>query len=116
MNRPICQVCKQKPCGINYIKEHKKYYRSKCDSCIRKAKKIDVLKPRWAIKGYKKKLICDKCKFRAKWAKQILVYYIDGNLNNTNLSNLKSICLNCSVAIEKEDLTWVKDLDIKPDF
>jgi len=60
-------------------------------------------------------MICDKCHFKARWAKQIIVYYVDGNLKNTKLSNLKSICLNCSVSVEKQDMPWVKDLGLNAD-
>jgi hypothetical protein len=34
------------------------------------------------------------------------VYHIDGNLKNSNLANLRSICLNCTVEITRLDLPW----------
>jgi len=105
----MCKICKQKPAGINYKKDGKTYYRSKCDSCIRQTKKKPLPKPNWARNGYKKKMVCDKCGFKARWAKQIIVFYIDGNMNNTKQNNLRSICLNCSVSVEKQDLPWIKD-------
>lgn len=113
--RPICRLCNQKHVGINYIKRGKTYYRSKCDSCIRQSKKINPAKPTWSRNGYKKKMICDKCHFSARWIKQIIVYYIDGNLNNPKLNNLRSICLNCTITVEKQDMPWAKDLEIGPD-
>ncbi len=115
MKRPLCTTCKQKPGGINYIRNGKTYYRTKCDSCIRKAKKIKAPIPKWSMVGYKKKLVCDKCGFRARWIKQMVIYYVDGNMNNTNLNNLKSVCLNCTVVIEKNDMSWTPDLTIGPD-
>jgi hypothetical protein len=40
------------------------------------------------------------------------VYHMDGDLNNCNLNNLKTICLNCSVEVMRLDLPWkVGDLD-----
>lgn len=46
------------------------------------------------------------CNFRAKHGSQIQVYHIDGNLNNNNLINLRSVCLNCGAIIQRQDLTW----------
>ena len=113
--RPICIKCLQRHAGINYKRNGKTYYRKKCDTCIREAKAIKPAKPNWTKSGYKKKMVCDKCHFKARWGKQILVYYVDGDLKNTQLSNLKSICLNCSVAVEKQDMPWAKDLGLTPD-
>jgi len=67
-------------------------------------------KPSWVKAGYKKKLVCDKCGFTARWANQMVVYYVDGNLKNTSLINLKSICLNCTVVIEKQGIPWARDM------
>lgn len=59
------------------------------------------------LNGYQKKLICDRCGFRAKSGAQILVYHLDGNLNNYDISNLKSVCLNCSIEVIKLELPWM---------
>lgn len=50
----------------------------------------------------------------AKVSAQTLVYHIDGDLNNCDLRNLKTICLNCSVAIVRLDLPW-RPGDLEPD-
>jgi len=71
--------------------------------------------PNWTKTGYKKKTECDKCHFKARWGKQIIVYYVDGDLKNTQRTNLRSICLNCAVAVEKQDMPWAKDLGLTPD-
>jgi len=115
MKRPICIDCNQRHAGINYHRNGKTYYRKKCDSCIRNGGSIKTPVPNWSKSGYKKKMECDKCHFKARWGKQIIVFYVDGNLNNTALSNLKSICLNCSVAVEKQDMPWAKDLGLTAD-
>lgn len=115
MKRPLCKQCHQKHAGVNYKKNGRTYYRSKCDSCLRLAKKEKPPKPNWAKSGYKKKMTCDRCGFKARWAKQIVVYYTDGDLNNTKRNNLKSICLNCTVDIEKQDIPWVQDHSLVPD-
>ncbi len=108
MKRPICAECNQKHASVNYTYKNKRYYRKKCDSCIRKSKKIVPPAPNWVKAGYKKKLQCDKCKFKARWHSQLVVYYADGDLTNTKLINLKTICLNCVVIIEKGDMPWIK--------
>jgi len=104
--RPVCEACKRNYAAVNYKKQDRVHYRKRCDSCIRKNKKKKPAKPRWTSTGYKKKLICDRCKFRAKSAKQTLVYHLDGNLNNCNLNNLTTICLNCSVELMILELPW----------
>lgn len=115
MKRPICKQCEIKPAGVNYIKDGKTYYRSKCDSCLRKTKEKKPQKPKWSLSGYKKKMVCDKCHFKARWAKQIMIFYVDGDMNNTKQNNLKSICLNCAIDIEKQDIPWAKERGVVAD-
>jgi len=106
MNRPKCAACNQRLCAINYIRDSVTHYRSRCDYCIKRERRIKPAKPRWDLAGYKKKPTCDKCGFRAKYSAQLLVYHVDGNLNNSGLRNLKTICQNCVVDIAKSDLPW----------
>ena len=112
MSRPVCPSCQKRPVAVNCYHKGRAYYRKQCDNCIRKDRKIRLPVPRWAKSGYKKKLVCDRCGFRARYSLQTLVYHLDGNLNNCNLNNLKTICLNCSVEVMRLDLPWkVGDLD-----
>ena len=113
--RPICTACNQRLLAINYYKDDVPHYRTRCGVCIRKGRKIKVPKPRWESAGYKKKATCDRCGFKAKYSAQVLVYHIDGNLNNTAVRNLKTVCLNCVVDIKKSDLPW-RPGDLTPDF
>jgi len=114
--RNLCSVCGKKPQAINYIRGEKTYYRSRCDSCIRKKKKLPAPVPSWHKIGYKKKPQCEKCGFKAKYPKeQLFVYYVDGNLNNNSLFNLKTICANCQVEIAREGLGW-RQGDLVPDY
>jgi hypothetical protein len=106
MTRPICQACNQRVRAVNCYREGRVYYRSRCDYCIRKNKKIKAAEPRWKSAGYKKKNQCDRCGFKAKYSNQLLVYHVDGNLNNNGLRNLKTVCLNCVAEIKKLDLPW----------
>ena len=104
--RPICQACNQRLCAVNYTRDGITHYRSRCDSCTRKNRGIKTRKPRWESAGFKKKMTCDKCGFKARYASQILVYHVDGDLNNIGVKNLKCVCLNCVEAINKSDLPW----------
>jgi len=106
MNRPICNACNRRLVAINYIKENKTHYRTRCDSCIRQKRKIRPKTPRWMKSGFKKKKSCDRCGFYAKSGAQILVFHMDGDLNNCDLTNLRNVCLNCSVEITKLELPW----------
>ena len=113
--RPICEICGRKPAAINYKMHGKTYYRRRCDTCIRKKKKLPVPIPSWHKIGYKKKPHCEKCGFKAKYKEQLFVYYVDGNLNNNTQLNLKTICANCQYEIAKEGLGW-RQGDLVPDF
>ena len=113
--RPICPACKQRLCAINCYRGDKIYYRSRCERCIKKGRKIKTPDPKWMRSGYKKKPTCDRCGFRAKYAVQLLVYHVDGNLNNSNLQNLKTICQNCVEEVKRVDPTWQQG-DLEPDF
>lgn len=86
-----------------------------CEYCIKLKRKIKVPSPKWKLDGYKKKSTCDRCGFRAKYAAQLLVYHVDGDLNNTSLRNLKTICQNCVVEIAKSTLPW-KPGELEPDL
>jgi hypothetical protein len=57
---------------------------------------------------------CDRCGFRARYSAQIMVYHVDGRLDNSDPKNLKSVCQNCVVEISKSDLPWQAG-DLEPD-
>ena len=113
--RPMCPACKQRLCAVNCYRDNKIYYRSRCDYCIRKNRKIKPAEPKWKESGYKKKPTCDRCGFRAKFSAQLLVYHVDGNLHNTGVRNLKTVCQNCVVEITRTDLPW-RVGDLEPDL
>ena len=110
--RPLCKSCGAKHCGINYYKEGRAFYRSKCDTCSRGA---TPKKPRWAQQGYTKRDRCDKCGYRSKYTEQFNVYHVDGNLNNCRPNNLKTICANCQRILHKDGVTW-RQGDLTPDL
>lgn len=111
--RPLCQVCSKNFAAINGYHREKIYYRSKCNNCIRRGKKLHPSKARWLLSGYKKKTACDRCGFKAKHHSQLLVYHIDGNQNNCEARNLKTICLNCVAEIVRLELPWKPgDIDV----
>lgn len=105
MTRPLCSACHGNPCAVNYKVNGKIRYRKVCASCSRKGKKARELIA-WIKAGYKKKLICEKCNFKAKTTKQIFVFYIDGNLKNNNWVNLRSVCANCRIELGDSNTTW----------
>lgn len=110
--RPLCKLCKEKPCAINYHKNNKTYYRSKCDSCDRKTK---TRMPKWYQLGYRKKNFCEKCGYHSNYPEQFNVFHIDGNLNNCRPRNLKTICANCQRILYKENASW-RQGDLTPDL
>jgi len=115
MLRPICKTCGKNHCAVNYIRKGVTHYRSGCDACGRKRKKLKARTPRWQGAGYNKKLTCDLCGFRSILSNQITVFHIDGNLDNCNLINLRSICLNCVEVVKKKEVTWKRG-DLQVDY
>lgn len=110
--RNLCKICRQRPVAINYYKEGKPYYRSKCDHCSRGRKEGD---PLWAVAGYKKKNVCDKCGYTSKYLEQFDVFHVDGNLTNCRVTNLKTVCANCQRVLHKEGARWRQGA-LTPDF
>jgi hypothetical protein len=104
--RPLCNVCNTRPRAVAYHKYGRVYYRSRCDACITRNRRLPRKTPRWQSSGYRKKIQCDRCGFLARHPAQLLVYHVDGDCNNTDLRNLKTVCLNCVVEITKLDLPW----------
>jgi hypothetical protein len=112
--RPLCRNCKQNPAAINYYKEGKPFYRTKCESCCRYGGKSKAV-PKWSQFGYVKKNRCEKCGFASNHSEQFDVYHIDGKLDNCRPANLKTICANCQRIVQKEGYTW-RQGDLIPDF
>jgi hypothetical protein len=112
--RPMCLTCNQRPRAIAYHRDNNIQYRRLCEQCIRRGRKIKPANPRWKSAGYKKKTLCDCCGFRAKFSAQLLVYHVDGNMNNTAIRNLKTICQNCVIEIAKSDFPWQAG-ELEPD-
>ena len=110
--RNLCKKCRQRPVAINYYKDGQAFYRSKCDHCCRGSKET---RPLWALHGYKKKAVCEKCNFTSKYSEQFDVFYIDGNLNNHRATNLKTVCANCQRILHKEGVKW-RQGDLVPDL
>ena len=114
-NRPLCSKCKSRPSAFNYKKGNKTYYRKMCDKCIRLSKGKGVSSTAtWQQHGYKKKAICEKCGFKAKHHAQLDVYHIDGDLRNSAINNLKTICANCQRIMTIEEFKW-RQGDLMPD-
>lgn len=71
--------------------------------------------PKWQSAGYAKKAQCDRCGFKARLAAhQLMVYHVDGDLNNCDYRNLKTICLNCAAEVTRLDRPWGRG-DLVPD-
>lgn len=110
--RDLCKICFQRPVAINYYKEGRPFYRTKCDHCSKKRKTGKQL---WEKAGYKKKTACDKCGFTSKHQDQFNVFYVDGDITNCRYSNLKTVCANCQRILHKLKLPW-RQGDLTPDF
>ena len=112
--RPICKHCNKNYNAVNYIREGVTHYRSMCDECGRKKKKKKPRTSNWERSGYKKKAACDLCGFKSLYPSQLTVFHIDGDLENTTYSNLRTICLNCIEVVKKTQVKWRRG-DLKVD-
>lgn len=110
--RKLCKVCGSNPVAINYYKENKTFYRSKCDHCARGR---SVGRFKWQVAGYQKKSTCDKCGFTSKITEQFNVFHVDGDLTNCRFNNLKTICANCQRVLHREGVRW-RQGDLKADL
>lgn len=113
--RPICKSCNKNPCAVNYIRDNTKHFRSICDECGRKRSKKKAQRPNWEKAGYKKKPTCDICGFKSIYPTQTTVFYIDGDLKNTALINLRTVCLNCVEVVKRKEITWKRG-DLQVDY
>ena len=113
MTRPLC-ICGLRPAAINYKKEGKTFYRKKCESCSNTGQ-TGVGYPKWYLDGYRAKEFCEKCGFKSKYKEQFNVFHLDGSLNNSKPSNLKTVCANCQRILSKEGIMW-KQGGLVPDF
>jgi rRNA maturation protein Nop10 len=113
--RKICPYCNLNYVAVNYHKNGKIHYRSKCDKCAKK-KATKFMPPGWMRSGYKLKDKCEKCGFKLKYPEQSSVFYIDGNLTNNDRYNLKTVCANCAIELAHSSLGWKQGGSIKPDF
>lgn len=115
IKRPICKKCNKNVCAINYLREGITHYRSICDECGRKKGKQKPRKANWTKSGYKKKATCDLCGFKSLFTTQLTVFHIDGDLENIQLTNLRTICLNCIEVVKKKEVTWKRG-DLTVDY
>ena len=111
--RPLCE-CGYRPAAINYKKDNRTFYRKQCETCLHQGEKKWGI-PTWHQAGYRQKDTCERCSFNSPYVEQFNVYHIDGNLNNTLPSNLKTVCANCQRVMQKLGVKW-KQGDLVPDF
>lgn len=113
MMRPICKHCNKNFCAVNYKRDGVTHYRSSCDECGRKKANKKPHKPMWQKSGYKKKATCDICGFKSLYPTQMTVFHLDGNLENIELTNLRTICLNCVEVVKRKEIKWKRgDLEV----
>ena len=112
--RPLCELCNSRPRAVAYHKYDRVYYRSRCSACIAKNRRQKKPVPRWETAGYKKKPACDRCGFKARHHSQLLVLHVDGDLNNCELRNLRTVCLNCVADLQRSKSIW-RPGDLQPD-
>jgi len=110
--RKLCKKCGERPVAINYYKQGKAFYRSRCDHC---ARGNTTTRPLWVLAGYQKKPACDRCGFKSPHTETFNVFHIDGNLTNCRFNNLKTVCANCQRVLHKDGVRW-RQGDLTPDF
>ena len=115
LEQKLCPCCKVKLVAINYYKYGRTYYRNKCSQCYKKKKK--PAPAGWIRAGYKKKDKCEKCNFKFKFFEQSSVFHVDGDSENNDWLNLKTVCANCAIEVVKSKSQWVASpTTLSPDF
>ena len=106
-DRPLCKSCKSKPRAYAYKRYDRLYWRSLCDTCIRKkaGKKYGGVTA-LQRSGYKKRKKCELCGFKAQSKAQLDVFFVDGDMRNTVATNLKTVCANCQRLQGVRRLGW----------
>ena len=89
LDRGLCKTCGVRPKAINYVKNGKTFYRSKCDVCLTGKNQFKL--PQWKFDGYKKLEKCEHCGFQSEYSEQLTVI--------VDLKKYKTICLNCQVSV-----------------
>lgn len=102
----MCKACRHNLAAINCRHNGKIYYRSRCNACIRKNRRLPRQQPLWKQRGYEKKPLCDRCGFRARYSAQLVVYHVNGDMRDCDLTNLRTVCLNCVMEVNQSDLPW----------
>ena len=85
--RGTCKCCGIRPKAVNYVKNGKIFYRSKCEVCLAGNNKFKI--PVWKKDGYAKQKNCEFCRFAALFTEQLTVIVEN--------KKYKTICLNCQV-------------------
>jgi hypothetical protein len=63
----------------------------------------------------RKKILAISADLRVNTVKCLMSFYVDGNLTNNRLANLKTVCANCQRYLHKDGVRW-KQGDLRPDF
>ena len=103
----ICKVCgpvKIKP-SYRYKKSGKMMYR--CKARWRRFEKKRYKEKKFPYIKYKKDR-CESCRFIPVHTCQLDVDHIDGNRDNNNPSNLRTLCANCHRLKTFQNKDWIK--------
>lgn len=104
--RPLCQKCKVVYCAVNYKKNNKTYYRKLCEKCYRAKREKDYTAPQWRRQSLKKKNCCERCGFTSEVSAIFTMYFRDGNLRNTAVNNIHTVCANCQIWLTAKGKLW----------
>jgi len=113
--RPLCKICKTRPCAVNYHSGDRIYYRSRCERCWKQKRQQAYSKPAWQLRGYQKKNTCDRCGYRNNISQVFGVCCVDGDLKNTQPNNLRTVCANCQILMSVSNQSW-QNADLISDY
>lgn len=90
----LCKTCKIRPVRKAYKNKNtgKQYWKPECGRCYKKRYGVSAKR---RLKAGAKEGICDECGFVAKHPCQLDVDHIDGNRDNDDPSNYRTLCANC---------------------
>jgi hypothetical protein len=91
----LCLICGRNPVAIaGKTSTGRLRFKRRCEECIKRSRAVRLNSFRDHILKHKKSK-CEECGFEAQHPCQLDVDHVDGNRENSDPSNLRTLCANC---------------------
>ena len=91
----LCLICGRNPVALSgKTSTGRLRFKKRCEACIKRSRAIRLNVHRDLILRHKKSF-CEECGFVAVNSCQLDVDHLDGNRENSDSKNLRTLCANC---------------------